>query len=208
MVGALQFASIVALGRIFDQKSRYNVDRVLGLAQQNKHLFSKEALAARKRKGSSTADEWLPDYLARVRPPTDKDFRRLRQLIKKHRATYEAQVRDIRHRHYAHTEVIDQGEVAAMFEKARYTDVERVVGFLNQLHEALWQVFHNGRPLRLRPAPRSSKRIARRRFDDRRTATTPEAMVKDTRRLLRMITEVVPKPSRRTSPKRVELIHR
>ena len=55
-LGALQTSTFIALGRVFDQKSKHNVDRLLKIAQSNMAIFSKEALAGRKRNGSNNAD--------------------------------------------------------------------------------------------------------------------------------------------------------
>src|SRR5688572_6795859 len=63
-LGALQTAAFIALGRIFDQGSRHNVDRLLKLAQSNPGLFSKAALGIRKQGTNPSPPEWLPEYLA------------------------------------------------------------------------------------------------------------------------------------------------
>lgn len=65
-LGALQTSTFIALGRVFDQQSKHNVDRLLKIAQSNMAIFSKEALAGRKRRGSANADEWLDEYLRDV----------------------------------------------------------------------------------------------------------------------------------------------
>jgi hypothetical protein len=44
VLGGLQAAAFVAMGRVFDQKSTHNVDRLLKLAQDNPQIFSKAAL--------------------------------------------------------------------------------------------------------------------------------------------------------------------
>lgn len=188
VVGALQHAGIVALGRVFDNNSKHNVGRLIRLAEQNGHLFSKAALAARKRRMSNNADEWLPTYLSRVHVPTTTDFRRLRQFVKRHRAIFESQLKEIRHKHVAHTEVIDKAEISAIFAKARLTDQERLVVFLSKLYKALWEMFYNGRPPRLRPMPLSSRNLMRRRFDDPRKRTVQEAVVSEVRQCLRLLT--------------------
>ena len=72
-MGAFQTAFFITLGRIFDQKSPHNIDRLLKLAQENREIFSKKALANRKRKASPNADEWLPEYLETSYEPTIKD---------------------------------------------------------------------------------------------------------------------------------------
>ncbi len=53
ILGALQTASLIALGRVFDQDpSTHNINKLLKTAQSNLGIFSKEALAERKRQGS------------------------------------------------------------------------------------------------------------------------------------------------------------
>jgi hypothetical protein len=103
---------------VFDQDSPHNVGSIIRLAEENRSLFSKEALAAQARQRSPNADEWLPDYLTRVYVPTTEDFRRLRRLVKQQRAVYGAKVRDMRRKHFPHTEVIDEAELSAIFARA------------------------------------------------------------------------------------------
>jgi len=50
-LGALQTASFVVLGRIFDHKSPYNIGRLLDLAENNPSIFAK---------GLSGAASWPP----------------------------------------------------------------------------------------------------------------------------------------------------
>jgi hypothetical protein len=56
VLGGLQAAAFVAMGRVFDQKSTHNVDRLLKLAQDNPQIFSKAALARRKQ-GTASAPQ-------------------------------------------------------------------------------------------------------------------------------------------------------
>src|SRR3989304_1813297 len=77
ILGALQTAYFIVLGRVFDQKSNHNIDRLLKIAQSNIGIFSKAALAERKRERSSNANEWLGDYLRNVYEPTNASFRLL-----------------------------------------------------------------------------------------------------------------------------------
>ena len=64
-MGALQTAFFIVLGRIFDQGSTHNVDRLLKLAQDNIGIFSEKAFANRRRQDSANADEWL-DNLKKI----------------------------------------------------------------------------------------------------------------------------------------------
>jgi hypothetical protein len=106
-LGALQTSTFVALGRIFDQDSAYNVGRVLKIAQDNAHIFSKAALGDRKRKSSPNRIDWLESYLRHSYVPTPSDFRRIRKLVRKYRRTYEEKYRDLRHKVFAHKVVSD-----------------------------------------------------------------------------------------------------
>lgn len=87
-IAALQTAFFVTLGRVFDQRSDYTIDRLIKLAQANPAVFSKEALAQRKRRLDHNADEWLPEYLKTAYEPDTKDFRCLRSYVDKYRKIY------------------------------------------------------------------------------------------------------------------------
>ena len=82
-LSALQAGAFIVLGRIFDQESTHNVDRLLSTAQSNLGLFSKTALGSRKQGPSSEAPPWLADYLDQSYVPNAGDFRKLRTLSKR-----------------------------------------------------------------------------------------------------------------------------
>src|ERR1700722_4395218 len=54
---ATLLATFISLGRIFDQTSDHNLDRLIGTASKQIATFSKEALAARRRAQGRPADE-------------------------------------------------------------------------------------------------------------------------------------------------------
>jgi hypothetical protein len=96
VTAGLQSAAFIAVGRIFDQDSLHHVDSVLRLAQ-NSGIFSRAALADRKRAANANADEWLSDYLRDVHVSSAGDLRALRKLVAVKRKLYEAQFRPMRH---------------------------------------------------------------------------------------------------------------
>lgn len=69
---------------------RIRITRLLSVAHANLGIFSKDALAARKRKSSSNAEEWLPEYLQTAYEPSSEDFRRLKRHVAERRKIYEA----------------------------------------------------------------------------------------------------------------------
>jgi hypothetical protein len=102
-LGALQAATLLTLGRVFDpDPDNHSITRLLCLAHRNLQLFSKEALAERKRELSPNADEWLPEYLEGVYVPSSNDFWKLKKFIAIRRRTYEKNYRPLRHQYFAH----------------------------------------------------------------------------------------------------------
>lgn len=136
-MGSLQTSFFIVLGRIFDQNSTHNVDRLIKIAQENRDIFSTDALAKRKKKDSKNADEWTDDYLKGVYEPTEKDFRELRKKVKEFRKIYETNYRDIRHKIYAHKEVSDAEDVQKLLSKTNARELQSVFVFVSALYEAM-----------------------------------------------------------------------
>jgi hypothetical protein len=64
--------------------------------------------------------------------------------------------RNLRNRFFAHRERVD---LTAAFANANTRRLGRLLLFLDQLHDALWQLFMNGRKPVLRPARHSGRQI-------------------------------------------------
>jgi len=158
-LGALQTAAFIVLGRIFDQGSPHNIDRVLRIAQKHPDIFSRSALGKRKQGTSSEPPDWLPKYLLESYVPKAADFRRLRAHIRRRRNTYESKYRDLRHKVFAHKEVTDRKALSELFARTNIRELQRLLLFSSSLHEALWQLFFNGRKPVLRPRRYSLKRL-------------------------------------------------
>ena len=109
-LAALQTAAFIALGRIFDQDSAHNLDRVLRFAQDSPQMFSRAALGRRKQGNNPQSPEWLDEYLRNAYEPTSTDFRRIRAHIRKRRKTYENNYRDLRNKVFAHKAVRSRQE--------------------------------------------------------------------------------------------------
>lgn len=159
VLGALQTATFITLGRILDQSSPHNVDRVLKLAQNHPDLFSRRALGIRKQGNAQTPPEWLPEYLLDAYVPKAEDFRRLRSHVQKHRKTYNEKYSDLRSKVFAHKELTDPSAVSALFAKTNIRELQRLLIFFSSLHEALWQLFFNGRKPTLQPRRYSMQRM-------------------------------------------------
>lgn len=156
---ALQTASFIVLGRIFDQNSTHNVDKLLRIAQDNRQIFSKEAFRRRRQGNESELPSWLEDYVQGIYEPISDDFRRLRNHVKKWRKTYENNYRDVRRKYFAHKEVSERTQVELLFQKTNIRELQRMLSFLRSLHDSLQQLFLNGRKPVLRPNRYSIKQI-------------------------------------------------
>jgi hypothetical protein len=141
----MQSAAIIAIGRVFDQGSHHNLDKLLRLAQSNLSMFSKEALARRKQGDAPQPPSWLEQYLADAYVPVPPDFRKLRGHVKKHRSIYDANYRDLRHKVYAHKEAADGGETKRLVAKTTIREIERLLLFLLRIYNSLWHLLMNGR---------------------------------------------------------------
>lgn len=141
---ALFSSALLAVGRIFDQRSHHNLDLLLKMARGTPELFTREALAQRKRAGGPEPP-WLAEYLRGVHVPTADDFRDLRRQVKRLRAIYEAKYRDLRHGVVAHTLSVDPDVIKAQFAKTNRVEFQRLVISLCASHDSLWDLFMNGR---------------------------------------------------------------
>lgn len=179
-LGALQTASLVALGRVFDSNPEsHSIGRLLRIAHGHLDMFSKPALAARKRQDSRNADEWLAGYLRKAYEPTSDDFRRLKRYVAGRRKIYEANYRPLRHKVFAHKERMERTDVDALFAKTNIRELQKLLVFLRQLHDALWELFWNGRKPSLRPARYSIRSIRERPSVERRRPGVPELLTHD-----------------------------
>ncbi len=191
VMGALQTSFFIVLGRIFDQQSPHNIDRLLRYAQDNIKIFSKKALANRKRKDSDNADEWLNNYLKTVYEPTVKDFRKLRKKVEVYRKIYTSNYRDIRHKIYAHKEMSDSEEIQKLFSKTDSRELQKIFVFIQAFYEALWQLFYNGRKPVLRRMRYSINRMRKYRKPKWQSQTVQERMMVEVQDVLKYLTDNV-----------------
>jgi hypothetical protein len=149
-LAALQTASIITIGRIFDQDTPHNLDSLVKIARDHSEtLFSKKSLERRILRRGDDRPQWLDGFLVDAYEPTVADFRKIRRLIRDQRKIYEENYRDLRHRLYAHKVVSEPNEVAALFAKTNIDELKRLLAFLASLYQQLWALFFNGRPLTL-----------------------------------------------------------
>ena len=183
-LGALQYAALIALGRTFETNSAHNIGVLIRHAQGDQMMFSSAALARRKQGTAPVPPPWLAEFIQAVREPKVHTFRALRAEIARHRAIYETRYREIRHKVVAHSEVVDDSSVAALFAKTNLVELQRLVVFPLRVYAAFWQMYYNGGPLVLRRFKYSAPRMVR-TVSSARRSRVQESIVKDTVEVLR-----------------------
>ena len=159
VVGALQTSALITLHRVFNHRSRYNINSLVGIAETNPSIFSKQALGRRKQGNNQIQPEWLNQYLKNAYEPTTEDFRRIRGHVEKYEQIYEAHYAGLRNKVYAHKVASDPAEIQTLVAKTDIREMERLFVFLLKLYETLRELFVNGRKPVLRPLRYSARRL-------------------------------------------------
>ena len=121
--------------------------------------------------------EWLSDYLRSKHELTRRDFRRLKGYVRKWRKVYETAYHPLRNKVFAHTEI--RVASSELFAKTNIREMQRMLLFLRQLHETLWELFNNGfRPV-LRPQRYSVRSIRARPSRIGSSRNVQETIVKE-----------------------------
>jgi len=142
---ALQTTWFIVLGRLFD-RSGYSMRKFLALTVAHKNLFSKGALAERKRKAARLENpEWLDEYLRTAWEPTTQDLQDVADSIGTTEAKWKKSYKPIRDKVFAHH---DLGvSVNDLFGGTLVGDIEAILHDLNRIRTAIEQLIENGRQL-------------------------------------------------------------
>lgn len=143
---SLLLGTFIALGRIFDQKSPHNIDKLLNAV--NPREFSRAALEVRLLALGRSADE-VAAPVKHAHELTAKEVRALKNQVKKWRRIYGDNYKDIRHKVFAHKEVSDFDEIKALFAKTKVEELKRLFHFLNSVYLALFAAHTNGVAIKL-----------------------------------------------------------
>jgi hypothetical protein len=141
---AMLLSTFVALGRIFDQNSKHNIDRLFMLASKNLGLFSRAALQARKQADGLTQRQ-AASYVANAHELSASDLKTLRKRVAHWRRVYEQRYRDVRDKVFAHKALSNLTQVNELLAKTNVDEMKGLFAFMSGLYSDLWEQFHNGR---------------------------------------------------------------
>lgn len=136
--------SVITLGKIFDKQSNSHKLKRLIETAENSGLFTKERLRERKIKGSSNALEWIDNYMQTTYALSHDDFARIRGFGCETRTKWE-KVKALRHKIYAHQEVMDDSKKAEIFEQSKYSAFEEIITRLLTIENIFQEAFDNGK---------------------------------------------------------------
>ena len=139
---ALMVSFFMAVGRIFDPASKHNVGRLMRAVENNRPLFTREAL--RQRKKPLLLPGQADEYVDGKHELTVEETRDIKGRIDDWRKIYQDRYLEIRH-HFAHKKYSDLNEINALMAKTDIEEMKSMFGFLHALHEALAEMYLNGR---------------------------------------------------------------
>lgn len=79
-----------------------------------------------------------------------------------------------------------------LFERTSYVELEKLFAFLDALHEALWELYHNGRKPVIRYRRRSLVQMLTSETTGRRGLTAGELVAQDARKFLESHAKNIP----------------
>jgi hypothetical protein len=178
---ALQSSAYVALGRVFDLKSPYNIEALIVSMESDMTVFSHQALGTRKNFNSPVQ---LQRYLASSYVPTNDDIRRIRRAVQRRRLVYNRAIMPVRHQYLAHRQA--EGATAqSLYAKGKVKEMWQLSCFLQHLYDQLWMLYHNGRKPKLRVTSRYSPKVM---YDRPKNSSAPqERIVGDVRKLMTIL---------------------
>jgi len=167
ILSALQNSTFITFGRIFDNNGKNSIRTLFKVTQTNKNIFTKESFANRwaKNQDRNKIDHWLPEYLKKIYVLKDNDLVEFEKFIEKQKIIYKQLYRPVRdqvgHKIYNKNE-----DVKVLFDRIQINELEKFCVRLDSVHEALWQLFHNGRGplLPIKQGRYSTKNIIKTKF--------------------------------------------
>lgn len=184
VLGGLQKSTFMALGRIFDNDSKFNISALIRHAQDNRAVFSREELKKRRMQESpKSAIDW-DEYVQGKYEVKAADLRGIRKRIAEHRKIYEEKYRDIRNKHFGHKEVTG-AELNALFSRTNIRELQQTLAFLSSVHRALRDLYSNGIKPTLRRQRISVQQIKKRKLAPYQTVYVQERVFSEAEEFLK-----------------------
>lgn len=181
VAAATQSSAYIGIARVFDGSSQYNINKLLQSIESNLSDFSRAALAERKKAVFGDDLDRLNLYLETAYYPKLDDIVRLRKHVAAQHKIYERMIYPVRNQYLAHRRHTDHQTVSALYAQGKVKELWKLATFLLAFHDALWQLYHNGRKPIIRQGRYSVKSI----YDTKKlSGATHERIIGETRSLM------------------------
>ncbi len=138
----------IVLGRIFDidnsKGEKYTIHTLFRQIDESKEIFSKEIFSSRWVASHTQMLEYKDKYMEGFYEMSGEDWRKFKKLKSSLTKQYQEFYRPIRDL-IAHRILTDNKQIKIIMDKAPVRDMEKFCTKLRNLHEGLWQLYHNGR---------------------------------------------------------------
>lgn len=135
---------IIFLGKIFDNQNRtHNLTKLLEVLPQSLEHFNKDNLRKRKVQIGGKF-EGLDEYIKEAYELTAEDIDAINIEAEKARTLW-GKIEPLRHRFYAHHQMLTDQQRDALFKNVTYDELENLVQILLNISSALEQAEINGR---------------------------------------------------------------
>lgn len=138
----------IALGRIFDidnsQGEKNTIHTLFRQIDKSKEIFSKELFSNRWVVSHNEMLDYKDKYLESFYEMNKEDWKKFKKLKSSLTKQYQEFYRPIRDL-IAHRILTDNEQIKIIMDKVPVRDMEKFCTKLRNLHEGLWQLYHNGR---------------------------------------------------------------
>jgi hypothetical protein len=145
---ALQTSFFIALGRLFDTRSdSHSIQKLVEATIANPQIFSKASLRQRKLKSMSfpgSEADWLEPSLQNAWEPAAPDLEPLRTTLQPFIDKYKSTYAPVRHKFFAHRAMGSEEALAELWDKTLITEINELLGFVDTLLHAIWNLAWNG----------------------------------------------------------------
>lgn len=142
---ALRTTFMITLGRIFDHDQRsHSIRKLLNETVTHPEYFSKDRLARRRYAGAGPEPVWLDEYIRNAWEPDVAGLGKLRNALAPSQAKYDEAFKLIRHKLYAHQDIMDRTSIQTLIGKGLITDLEKILYDLHDVLSCIWQLANNG----------------------------------------------------------------
>lgn len=181
---SFQSSAYLALGRVFDLKSPFNIEALIASMEHDMTVFSRSALAARKSSSGFSDPAKLQGYVANAHVFTRDDVVRIRRAVARRRTVYDRAIMPVRHQYLARRQAHGDN-VSKLYAKGKVKETWKLSSFLYHFHQTLWNLYYNGRRPELRIRMRHSPKAI---YDRGGSYVGPhERIVSDVRTLMGII---------------------